>query len=1161
MVMERRLIAADKLISGLGSENERWTDDLEELKQRRVRLLGDCLICAAFLSYEGAFSWDFRNEMVFDVWEKDVLERGIPLSQPFRVESLLTDEVEISRWGSEGLPPDELSVQNGILTTRASRFPMCIDPQQQALNWIKKKEEKFNLKISSFNDPDFLKQLEMAIKYGFPFLFQDVDEYIDPVIDNVLEKNVKGAEGRQVITLGDKEVDYDPNFKLYLNTKLSNPKYSPSVFGKAMVINYTVTLKGLEDQLLSVIVGFERKELEEQRERLIQETSENKKLLKDLEDSLLRELATSTGNMLDNVELVHTLEETKSKASEVFEKLKLAEKTSTDIDKLRDGYRPAAKRGAILFFVLAEMALVNSMYQYSLASYLEVFDFSLRKSLPDSILPKRLKNIMDTLTYNVYNYGCTGLFERHKLLFSFNLTIKIGQPEGRAPQEELDFFLKGNLSLEMSTRKKPCPWLPGQGWEDIIRLAELFPAEFGSLPDDVEKNLPEWKTWYDLDGPEQALFPMKYKDNLTAFQKLLLLRCFRLDRVYRAVTDYVTITMGEKYVQPPVISFEAIYEQSSPNSPIVFILSPGSDPASDLMKLAERSGFGGSRLKFLAMGQGQEKVALQLLETAVSRGQWLMLQNCHLLVKWLKDLEKSLERITKAHPDFRLWLTTDPIKDFPIGILQKSLKVVTEPPNGLKLNMRATFFKIAHETLMGCPHPAYRSLVYVLSFFHAVVQERRKYGKIGWNVSYDFNESDFQVCMEILDTYLTKAHTQGDAKIPWGSLKYLIGEVMYGGRCIDSFDRRILTVYMDEYLGDFIFDTFQPFHFFHNKEVDYKIPPDGPKENYVGEIETLPLANTPEVFGLHPNAEIGYYTQAARDMWTHLIDLQPQTGESGGGISRDEYISNVARDIQNKLPQVFDLDVIRKKFGLEISPTSVVLLQELERFNKLIVRIGRSLAELQRALAGEVGMSSELDEVARALFNGMIPAIWRKLAPDTLKSLGNWMIHFKRRYDQYNSWVDEGEPNVMWLSGLQIPESYLTALVQATCRRNGWPLDRSTLYTQVTQYTTEEEVNERPGQGCFVSGLYLEGADWDIERGCLIRSKPKVLVVQLPILKVIPIEAHRLKLQNTLRTPVYTTSMRRNAMGVGLVFEADLFTTKHISHWVLQGVCLCLNAD
>ncbi|XP_019604311.2 dynein axonemal heavy chain 10 [Rhinolophus sinicus] len=1160
-IMERRLIAADKLISGLGSENVRWLKDLDELMHRRVKLLGDCLLCSAFLSYEGAFTWEFRDEMVNQVWQHDILERGIPLSQPFRLENLLTDDVEISRWGSQGLPPDELSIQNGILTTRASRFPLCIDPQQQALNWIKRREEKNNLRVASFNDPDFLKQLEMSIKYGTPFLFHDVDEYIDPVIDNVLEKNIVVSQGRQFIVLGDKEVDYDSNFRLYLNTKLANPRYGPSVFGKAMVINYTVTLKGLEDQLLSVLVAYERHELEEQREHLIQETSENKNLLKDLEDSLLRELATSTGNMLDNVDLVYTLEETKSKATEVSEKLKLAEKTALDIDRLRDGYRPAARRGAILFFVLSEMALVNAMYQYSLSAFLDVFGLSLKKSLPDSILMKRLRNIMDTLTFNIYNYGCTGLFEKHKLLFSFNMTIKIEQAEGRVPQEELAFFLKGNISLEKSKRKKPCVWLSDQGWEDIILLSEMFSDHFGSLPDDVEKHLSVWQEWYDQDALEQFPFPLGYDKNITPFQKLLVLRCFRVDRVYRAVTDYVTVTMGEKYVQPPVISFEAVLEQSSPNSPIVFILSPGSDPASDLMKLAERSGFGGNRLKFLAMGQGQEKLALQLLETAVARGQWLMLQNCHLLVKWLKDLEKSLERVTKPHPDFRLWLTTDPTRGFPIGILQKSLKVVTEPPNGLKLNLRATYFKIPHDVLEQCPHPAFKPLVYVLAFFHAVVQERRKFGKIGWNVYYDFNECDFQVCMEILNTYLTKAFQQHDPRIPWGSLKYLIGEVMYGGRAIDSFDRRILTIYMDEYLGDFLFDTFQPFHFFRNKEVDYKIPRGDVKEKFVEAIEALPLANTPEVFGLHSNAEIGYYTQAARDMWGHLLELQPQAGESSSGISRDDYIGQVAKDVENKTPQTFDLDQVRKHLGMGMSPTSVVLLQELERFNKLVVRMSRSLAELQRALAGEVGMSSELDDVARSLFLGQIPAIWRKLAPDTLKSLGNWMVYFLRRFSQYTSWVTEGEPNVMWISGLHIPESYLTALVQATCRRNGWPLDRSTLFTQVTKFQDADEVSERAGQGCFVSGLYLEGADWDIERGCLVKSKAKVLVVDLPILKVIPIEAHRLKLQNTFRTPVYTTSTRRNAMGVGLVFEADLFTTKHISHWVLQGVCLTLNSD
>lgn len=273
------------------------------------------------------------------------------------------------------------------------------------------------------------------------------------------------------------------------------------------------------------------------------------------------------------------------------------------------------------------------------------------------------------------------------------------------------------------------------------------------------------------------------------------------------------------------------------------------------------------------------------------------------------------------------------------------------------------------------------------------------------------------------------------------------------------------------------------------------------------------------------------------------------------------HISLVAQDIQKKLPSLFDLDVIRKEMGVEVSPTSVVLLQELERFNRLVVRMQRSLAELRRALAGEVGMSSELDEIARALFNGQIPAVWKKLAPDTLKSLGNWMGHFNRRHEQYKLWVEEGEPKVMWLSGLHIPESYLTALVQTACRKNGWPLDLSTLYTEVTKHRSEEDVPGRPSQGCFLSGLYLEGADWDVDQSCLVRSRPKVLVVELPVLRIIPIETRRLRLQNTLRTPVYTTSLRRNAMGVGLVFEADLNTTVHLSHWVLQGVCLYLNTD
>lgn len=171
------------------------------------------------------------------------------------------------------------------------------------------------------------------------------------------------------------------------------------------------------------------------------------------------------------------------------------------------------------------------------------------------------------------------------------------------------------------------------------------------------------------------------------------------------------------------------------------------------------------------------------------------------------------------------------------------------------------------------------------------------------------------------------------------------------------------------------------------------------------------------------------------------------------------------------------------------------------------------------------------------------------------------MAHFQRRFGQYRDWLNDGEPAVLWLSGLHIPESYLTALVQAACRKRNWPLDRSTLFTKVTKVVDHTAIAERPEFGCYLCGLHLEGAAWDVERGCLRKQDPKVLVTELPVMQVVPIEASKLKLHNTFRTPVYMTQARRNAMGVGLVFEADLHTEEHASHWTLQGAALVLNTD
>jgi len=238
-----------------------------------------------------------------------------------------------------------------------------------------------------------------------------------------------------------------------------------------------------------------------------------------------------------------------------------------------------------------------------------------------------------------------------------------------------------------------------------------------------------------------------------------------------------------------------------------------------------------------------------------------------------------------------------------------------------------------------------------------------------------------------------------------------------------------------------------------------------------------------------------------------------------------------------------------------------VLLQELDRFNKLLEIMQQSLLDLQRALVGEIGMSQALEELSSCIFNGFVSPGWLHAAPQSLKNLVNWIEHFERRYNQYKDWIEIEEPKVIWLSGLHIPESYLTALLQTTCRARQWPLDKSLLYTEVSKERNPAKITKRLDSGTYIQGMFLEGARWSIEKDCLDYQNPKELIVEMPLVRVIPVEANKLKLRGTIKTPVYVTQDRKNAKGTGEVFVADIKTNRHISHWILQGVALVLNTD
>lgn len=351
------------------------------------------------------------------------------------------------------------------------------------------------------------------------------------------------------------------------------------------------------------------------------------------------------------------------------------------------------------------------------------------------------------------------------------------------------------------------------------------------------------------------------------------------------------------------------------------------------------------------------------------------------MARWLPKLEGIIEQLNKPDKQFRLWLTTEPTSAFPLGILQRSLKVVTEPPDGLGANIKQNFKKLNDDILNECPREEFKPLVYVLSFFHATIQERKKYGKIGWNVTYDFNDSDFRISWRLINLYLNKSHEMNDENLPWDTLRYLIGEAMYGGRVTDNWDRRVMNTYLAEFFGDFIFDQNQKFYF-SRSDNDYTIPPAQDMEQFLIAIDEIPLFTNPGVFGLHSNAEISYFTNAAKSLWVNTLEMQTNDGGSSGAVNKEEYIEKVASEISEKLPELFDIYNIKKSKEFEVpSPTQIVLLQELERFNILLETLATSLFDLQRALNGEIGMSSSLDDLANCIFNGFVSQSWLKHAP------------------------------------------------------------------------------------------------------------------------------------------------------------------------------------
>lgn len=517
-------------------------------------------------------------------------------------------------------------------------------------------------------------------------------------------------------------------------------------------------------------------------------------------------------------------------------------------------------------------------------------------------------------------------------------------------------------------------------------------------------------------------------------------------------------------------------------------------------------------------------------------------------------LERLVENIDpdKVHRDFRLWLTSMPSPKFPVSILQNGSKMTVEPPRGIKANLLRSFTGFSDEFYASCKREEFKFLLFSLCLFHGVTLERRKFGALGFNIPYEFTTGDLRICISQLNMFLEEYEG-----VPFKVLKYTAGHINYGGRVTDDWDRRcIMNILNDFYSPAVLSDE----HKFSESGIYHQLPLTSDHEHYLRYIRGLPINDTPEIFALHDNANITFAQNETFSLLQGILKMQPRSSTSAGR-SREEVMEEAGRGILEKVPQPIPIAMVIEKHPVRYEESmNTVLIQEVIRYNKLLETVRQTLNDLLKALKGLVVMSQALETMANSIFNNSVPELWASKAYPSLKPLASWVTDLVARVQFIENWIEHGIPPVFWISGFFFPQGFLTGTLQNYARSSSISIDVITFDFEVMK-KTEAELTSRPSNGCFIRGLFLEGARWDFDKHELTESRPKELYTDMPIIWLKPTANREKPDKGIYECPVYKTLTRAGTLSTtghstNFVLPVEIPSSQPQRHWIKRGVAL-----
>lgn len=715
-----------------------------------------------------------------------------------------------------------------------------------------------------------------------------------------------------------------------------------------------------------------------------------------------------------------------------------------------DGYAPTA---------------LPQVYQYSLPMFLELFRKALNaRQLANAAPAERTRLLSPLLQQLVFGSVSRSLFKKDRLTYAMHLLHLLhGKLFG---ENEWELFT-GQILVAGGGGVTPPRWAHADRAPAFAALAQALP-QLANLP----FSDPQWERWAKSDKCELE-FPSNLPGTTTAFQKILLVQALRPERLQSALLVFVTQALSIPSLTPASSALGEVFAQdSTPTIPILMITTVGADPTQELEEFAAREKPG--QYKQLALGGQTMKDAVRLLHEAAKSGGWLCLKNLHIVLHWVPTLEKELSSLT-PHPDFRLWLTTEAHPAFPTILLQQSLKITFEAPPGLQKNLQRTYESMMHKDFVERGPTSRAQLLFVLSWFHAVLQERRTYIPQGWTKFYEFSPADLRSAADICDAAPNHSNGQPD----WVTIHGLLGSAVYGGRVDNAQDERLLHTYLQQYFSAAMLSPGSGRGGNIRLAPGVSLPASNVHADYLQLISQIPAQDSPQLFGLPLNSDVAVQQRSAIYVQQSLSQLGTDP-DTGSNFDRDKWAAQLTPilTLWSQLSQ--QCDAVKQAQPPRVNaasgaPVETIIALEIAKAKLLLKVVDEAAGAIGRVVRGTELLDATTKAQGNALVQGSVPAAWSDVWEGPEAPVA-WMKAAAHRIVALGRWQQAAASGnllsmPLCLNELLSPSFFLTALRQQTARQARVPMDSLRLSCAL-----EPQLLQAASLRVQVDALLLQGA-------------------------------------------------------------------------------------